>query len=163
MGARGRKGRPSRGQNLGLLCGCLALGLLLCVSSGQAASGHGNGKIVLGSKKFVGKYGKGFGRRKPSTIFNGGDPNGLVTEIRWEHWGASVATARGRGSQFKPEGGYYSKHVIVRLRALKLGRCPGSSTRAYTQLMAQFQRRPGGKFGRWFLWSGAKSICSPPY
>jgi hypothetical protein len=53
--------------------------------------------------------------------------------------------------------------VTVELRARKLGQCPGESGRAYTQLLARFQKKPGGKFGHWFSWSGAATICEPGF
>ncbi len=137
----------------------IAVGLTMTFLAASAA-GTGN-KVVLGAEKFAAPYGKGFGKKTPKTIFNGGDPNGLVTEIHWRGWGRDSATGKGLGNQFKPGGGYYSKHVKVQLEARKLGTC--GKHRAYTQLAARFQRRPGGHFGRWLLWSGAKSICKPPY
>jgi hypothetical protein len=118
---------------------------------------------VLGSRAFPGPYGKGFGTPHPKTIFNGGVPSGLVEDISWKQWGDAVAFGRGLGHQYKPRGGYYKRPVKVRLRAEKLGTCPGHKAPAYTRLKAKFQKRPGGAYGPWFLWSGADTICEPPF
>lgn len=115
---------------------------------------------VLGSKKLVGKYGQGFGRYKPRKIFNGGALSGYVKKIVWSGWGRSTARGHGRGFAYRPNGGYYNDTVIVRLRARKLGKCRSSNRSAYTQLRAQFQKKPGShKYTRWFNWAGQRSIC----
>jgi len=38
----------------------------------------------------------GYGQVRPSKVFNGGDPTGLVERIHWSGWGRSRATGRGR-------------------------------------------------------------------
>jgi hypothetical protein len=53
--------------------------------------------------------------------------------------------------------------VTVELRARRLGHCSGESGRAYKRLFARFQKRPGGRFGDWFSWSGSDSICEPGF
>jgi hypothetical protein len=40
---------------------------------------------------------RGYGHVRPSTIFNGGDPTGLVTHIRWSQWGGRRAIGQGTG------------------------------------------------------------------
>jgi hypothetical protein len=128
---------------------------------GQAADATSSEqRVVLGSREFA-PYGSGFGKPHPKAIFNGGVPNGLVHGIKWKHWGRWIAVGRGFGHQYKPEGGYYARHVIVRMRARRLGRCPGTTVLAYRQLKVSFQERPGGNFSRWFLWAGAGSLCNP--
>jgi hypothetical protein len=52
--------------------------------------------VVLGSASNFGPSAKGFGEAQPSTIFLGGDPTGLVTDVTWSSWGA--ATANGMGT-----------------------------------------------------------------
>jgi hypothetical protein len=135
----------------------LALGL-------ATASAGASQAPVLGARAFSAPYGEGFGTPHPQVIFNGGVPSGMVESIAWKDWGKTVAFGRGLGHQYKPRGGYYRHPVRVRLRAEKLGACPGSQQRpAYTRLKAKFQKRPGGAFGPWFLWSGADSICESPF
>lgn len=38
---------------------------------------------------------EGYGEIEPDRIFNGGDPTGLVTDVRWESWGDDTATGHG--------------------------------------------------------------------
>jgi hypothetical protein len=40
---------------------------------------------------------KGYGRVRPSTIYNGGDPTGLVQHVRWSQWGGRRAIGQGIG------------------------------------------------------------------
>ena len=50
---------------------------------------------TLGRPAGVFSRGKGFGQVKPSEIFNGGDPTGLVTHVTWSGWGGPQAKATG--------------------------------------------------------------------
>jgi len=117
-------------------------------------------KIALGAKAFA-PMGTGFGTTKPKEIFNGGDPSGLVQNISWKHWGSATATATGKTSIFKPHG-YYPQLVAAELRASNLGHCTAHGPLAYRRLEAREPSRPGGPLGKWFLWSGQKSICTAP-
>ena len=135
---------------LAALCACIAAG-----SAGAAAN------PVLGSKGFTGPAGQGFGTAEPSKIFNGGDPSGDVTKIHWTGWGNPTAIGIGLDPIFKPGGGYYDKPAKIELRATDLGKCGARA--AYTHLEARLPKHPGGKLGKWFSWSGAKTICKPPY
>ena len=114
---------------------------------------------LLGSKDFSGPYGAGFGSVKPKRIYNGGVSSGEVHNIRWRRWGKRVAFGVGLGHQYKPQGGYYSKHVRVRFRARRLGYCGNSNRLAYTRLWVRIQKKPGGRFTKWFNWSGSRTIC----
>jgi hypothetical protein len=69
--------------------------------------------------------GQGFGQVQPTVIFNGGDPTGRVTDIRWTSWGASKATGAGTGWYPGANGvaeGHYEPATVV---AFDLGRCGG--------------------------------------
>jgi hypothetical protein len=125
------------------------------VAGSALASGS---QPVLGGKAFA-PMGEGFGTVAPPTIFNGGDPSGLVSHITWHHWGSRTATGSGKTSIFKPHGGYYPQLVRAQLRASRLGHCGKHGPRAYTHLEAREPSRPGGPLGKWFAWSGARSIC----
>lgn len=114
---------------------------------------------VLGDVAFSDPRGQGFGTVRPRIIDNGGVPSGLVEEINWQGWGDTVAYGTGLGYQYRPGGGYYDEPVEVRLRARRLDDCGDADSPAYTLLAAQFQEKPGGRFGDWFRWSGAKTIC----
>ena len=117
------------------------------------------GEVLLGSATFASPHGEGWGTSRPARIFNGGDPSGLVTHIRWTHWGAGSATGFGLNAIFKPHGGYYGQLARIELRAHNLGRCRPGGPPAYTQLSVRVPSRPGGPLGPWMLWSGARSIC----
>lgn len=69
---------------------------------------------------------KGFGEVRPSTVFNGGDPTGLVTDITWSSWGGSTATGTGTSDYVGPNqsvaGGTQETVTIV---AFDLGTCDG--------------------------------------
>ncbi len=141
-----------------------AIGLVAAVGFALSSTGVGattSPRVVLGAKAFA-PIGVGFGTVKPKEIFNGGDPSGLVQNITWTHWGSSTATATGKTSIFKPHGGYYPGLVRADLRASRLGHCTAHGPLAYTRLEAREPSRPGGPLGKWFLWSGQKSICVAP-
>jgi hypothetical protein len=113
---------------------------------------------VLGKGGLEGRYGRGWGAPHPKTIFNGGDPAGLVEHIHWRHWGQPTAKGAGLTATFKPQGGYYAHLVRINLQATRLSRCPGSTRPAYTRLIAQAQVRPGGPYGDRFAW--ALDLCN---
>lgn len=113
---------------------------------------------LLGSANFA-PNGEGWGTPHPSTIFNGGDPSGLVSHIHWRHWGTQIAIGWGRNAIFKPMGGYYSRLATIELRASRPSTCVHAGPRTYTHLEARIPARPGGRLGNWFTWSGFQSLC----
>jgi len=117
---------------------------------------------ILGPSDFAGQYGKGWGKPKPRTIYNGVAPSGLVRKIRWRKWGTSVARGRGRTYIYRPEGGYYPGSVPAELRVSNVGFCNGGFRLMYRRLLYKVPTRPGGNFGRWYSWSGARSLCNSP-
>jgi hypothetical protein len=131
----------------------------LAIGAGESMTGTGPAP-VLGSKRFSEPFGAGFGHAEPKVIFNGGDPNGEVSGIKWQSWGGPSAIGYGHEPLFRPQGGYYRKLGRVELRANKLGTCAGRN--AYTLLEIRAPKHPGGKLGQWVLWSGAKTICEAP-
>jgi hypothetical protein len=142
----------------------LAAALVVLISILIAVAGPAGGatqRPVLGGKAYA-PHGSGFGTARPREIFNGGDPSGLVTSIRWRSWGGKSAFGSGRGSIFRPEGGYYPQQVTIKLWAHGLGHCPGSTRRAYRRLSFRSPDRPGGPLGPWRSWSGSRTICSFP-
>jgi hypothetical protein len=69
---------------------------------------------------------KGFGTVKPGTVFNGGDPSGLVEHITWTTWGGPRASGSGKADwvgtgQDVAEG----KFEAVTIVAFDLGTCHG--------------------------------------
>jgi hypothetical protein len=135
----------------------LAYALFIVTSClGMVSAAAADDPPVLGKKGLV-PYGTGWGTAHPRMIFNGGAPAGSVSAIRWRHWGAATATGVGRQPIYRPGGGYYAKPVRAELRASRLGRCPGSSRRAYTRLITREQTRPGGPLDDWSPW--ALDLC----
>lgn len=74
---------------------------------------------------------KGYGHAKPRTIFNGGDPTGLVRQINWSSWGGRRAVGWGTGFWVRPRRiaaqGQFEKGAEIVL--FHLGRC--HARRAY--------------------------------
>jgi hypothetical protein len=140
----------------------LSLVLVICaLGAALAASAAAAANPVLGAKAFAAPYGKGFGTAEPKEIFNGGDPSGSVRDIKWSGWGNPSAIGYGLNPIFKPHGGYYRKPARVELRATSLGKCGKQA--AYRKLEIRAPKKPGGKLGKWVSWSGAYTICKPPF
>jgi hypothetical protein len=116
---------------------------------------------VLGSAAFIPRIGVGWGTYKPSEIFNGGDPSGMISGITWTGWGQPEAYGYGKTSIFKPSGGFYPGNVTAELRAFDLGRCTPKGPIAYRLLEVREPSAPGGKFGKWSVWDDVKTLCSP--
>lgn len=121
-------------------------------------------RVVLGAKAFA-PSGAGFGRVKPSKIYLGGVPSGLIKHVHWRHWGKKRALGHGRTYIYKPQGGYYKGSVRAKLRAHSLGHCGGHHVRAYRHLSARIPKHPGGPLGPWRSWGtlGGQTICKSPY
>jgi hypothetical protein len=126
---RGLIDRPRPLALLGLLA---FLGMLgVCAATSPAASrpsakAHGSlgGPVLLGS--VWGSNQSGYGEAHPKTIFNGGDPTGLVRGIKWKHWGARRAWGWG-SSIFVWPGLSVAEGLRARARvvAFHLGTCEG--------------------------------------
>ena len=69
--------------------------LVFCAVAAQAFAGP-----VLAGPWSTGQ--KGYGHARPKTIFNGGDPSGLVNHIRWASWGGPHAVGFGIGLYVGP-------------------------------------------------------------
>lgn len=143
---------------LPLACSLAAALAVIGLGVVGSALASGSSRPVLGDKAFA-PMGKGFGTVAPGTIFNGGDPSGLVSNIAWHHWGSPTTTGWGKTSIFKPNGGYYPQLVRAELRASRLGRCTKHGRRAYMHLDVREPSRPGGPLGAWFSWAGQQSVC----
>ncbi len=69
---------------------------------------------------------QGYGHVEPGTVFNGGDPTGLINHIEWLTWGGPRAVGVGSGFYVSPNeitaDGHRATAVIV---AFKLGTCHG--------------------------------------
>jgi hypothetical protein len=67
---------------------------------------------------------KGYGHTKPATIFNGGDPTGLVSHIHWESWGGTQAVGSGIAEYMAPgQSVADGSQEIARVVLFHLGTC----------------------------------------
>jgi hypothetical protein len=108
---------------------------------------------------FAGPYTKGWGEVAPAVISNGGlSASGTISQIHWTSWGAQVAVGQGLHPTFRPQGGYYSKPVVIQLHASRIRRCKPRGRLVYTRFTVRQQVRPGGPMGRWSAW--ASNMCS---
>jgi hypothetical protein len=140
------------GRNIAVV---ITVALVVSAAEGSASTPT----VVLGSHAYAGAHGAGWGMPHPAEIFNGGDPSGLVSHIQWSSWGGTSAIGAGKNAIFKPNGGYYGHLVTIQLRATDMGRCSKRGLLAYRKLEVREPSRPGGPVGKWFLWSGSKTLC----
>jgi hypothetical protein len=81
---------------------------------------------TLGQLAGVFAQGQGFGQVEPSTIFNGGDPTGLVTNVVWTSWGGAQATAAGTAEYVAPNQSVaQGTEETATVVAFDLGTCGG--------------------------------------
>jgi len=74
---------------------------------------------------------KGYGSARPALIFNGGDPTGLVEDVRWQSWGG--VRAIGSGYSYYPHASVAdSTREPVTVVAFDLSQCRGIP--AYTAI-----------------------------
>ncbi len=139
-----------------LIVAAAVIVLAAAVSDSAGAQGSAE-EVVLGGIVYGAPNGEGWGGERPGTIFNGGDPSGLISEVEWEAWGGPVARGHGLNSIFKPHGGYYRHQVTILLKATDLGRCEGKA--AYLKLFVREPKKPGGPPGPWVSWSGHRTLC----
>jgi hypothetical protein len=101
--------------------------------------------------------GQGFGEIRPATVFNGGDPTGLVTHISWSSWGGGTATGTGTSDYVGP-GQYVATGTqeTVTIVAFDLGTCDGKLM--YQELEWYFPQH-GGSFNP----SESEDICTGSY
>lgn len=73
-----------------------------------------------------GYNGRGFGKVRPATVFNGGDPTGLVMHITWSSWGGSTAAGTGTSDWVGPNQSVATgTQETVTIVAFNLGTCGG--------------------------------------
>jgi hypothetical protein len=100
---------------------------------------------------------QGFGEVRPATVFNGGDPTGLVMHITWSSWGGNTAIGTGTSDYVGPNqtvaGGTEETVTIV---AFDLGTCGGT-------LMYQAVEWYFPQHGQNFNPSQYEDICTGSY
>jgi len=114
---------------------------------------------TLGVSHSFGRFGRGWGLVRPEHLFNGGDPSGHVVDIHWSSWGDAAAYGKGKTWTYKPHGGYYRTKVAIKLKAVKVRRCRSTGRRAYSEMFGWVLNRPGGHFGKRFLWADDHNLC----
>jgi hypothetical protein len=97
---------------------------------------------------------QGYGSVKPSTINNGGDPTGIVTNVTWNSWGGTQAIGQGTstyvsGSEDVADGTQAQATVV----AFNLSTCQGKA--AYTAIEWYYPQY-GGSFDS----SHYRNICN---
>ncbi len=86
----------------------------------------------------------GYGHVRPRTVFNGGDPTGLVTHIHWRSWGGAKAIGTGTTDYVGPNQSVATgTQESARIIAFHLGSCHGR--RAYDAIEWYFPAH-GGRF-----------------
>ena len=86
---------------IGATAGC-ASGVASADTSGAHTSGaHAAGPPTLGLVWGPGGQ-QGYGTVRPETVFNGGDPTGLVQHINWYSWGGATAVGTGTAEYVAP-------------------------------------------------------------
>lgn len=127
----------------------------------SAGTGTGTTAVTgIGIKHSFGANSSGWGTVEPSHLYNGGDPSGDISRISWSSWGGAVAHGRGKNSIFSPKGGYYRRQAAIKLRAKDPGPCGSSGHIAYRHLFYSEPRKPGGRFGRWRIWTSYhRNLC----
>jgi hypothetical protein len=120
----------------------VAVTVAMVLAMGAEASAAGQVPVLAGPWS-MGQ--EGYGHVKPHTIFNGGDPTGLVKKIHWNSWGGQRATGNGTALWLGPHqivaAGKFEKGARVVL--FQLGLCQGRP--AYNAIEWYFPHR-GQKF-----------------
>jgi hypothetical protein len=81
----------------------LGVAVVLICAGCAGSPGHRPAAVpTLGRPAGVFAHGQGFGQVRPSKIFNGGDPTGLVSHITWKSWGGAIATGTGTSDYVGP-------------------------------------------------------------
>ena len=105
----------------------LALGVALACAACASSSSHAAAVPTLGRPAGIFVHGaEGFGQVRPVTIFNGGDPTGLVSHVTWKSWGGARAVGTGKSTYVGPNRivaqGTQQPATVV---AFNLGTCHG--------------------------------------
>lgn len=128
---------PNRGSRHALFASATAALAFICVASALAQTTP----ILAGP--WV-SHQSGYGRSRPSRIFNGGDPTGLVTRIHWTSWGGARAIGTGTSDYVGPTQSVATgTQESARVVAFHLGSCHGR--RAYDAIEWYFPQH-GDRF-----------------
>jgi len=116
-------------------CAAILLALVVPVALAGCGAAHhqsvasapsGRAEPTLGVRTGTFFDGSGFGQVKPTEVYNGGDPTGLVISITWHTWGGAQAVGTGRSDYVGPNQSVAGGTVEpVRIVAFDLGTCNG--------------------------------------
>lgn len=113
----------------------LVIGVVAAAVAAAASAGGTSPPILTGAHNVPSS--QGFGKVKPSTIYLGGDPTGLVCHIRWLSWGGQFAIGTGTGWYEGPRQAVAAGHQAPAVVVLyHLGTWHGR--RAYTKFSWSF-------------------------
>ena len=120
--------------------------VILCIALAGCGGGSTGSKATaskvptLGTAYPIPSNQRGWGKVKPTEVYNGGDQTGLVGHIVWTSWGGPRAVGHGAGFYEAPDvdvaGSVLAEATIV---AFHLGRCDGR--RAYTAVEWYFPNK----------------------
>jgi hypothetical protein len=120
---------------VGVLAGCAAPAMAdqaAQAGTGQAHAGQTAGTVAKKTAlptlgRVWGPGGQeGYGKVRPSTVYNGGDETGLVKHIKWSSWGGKTATGTGESVYVAPgQFTYQGTLQGVTIVAFDLGTCGG--------------------------------------
>ncbi|MGH3197875.1 MAG: hypothetical protein ACRDNT_18610 [Streptosporangiaceae bacterium] len=100
---------------------------------------------------------QGFGQVRPVTVYNGGDPTGLVMHITWSSWGGNTATGTGSSDWVGPNQSVATgTQETVTIVAFDLGTCDG---KLMYQAVEWYFPQHGGTFDP----SQYEDICTGSY
>jgi hypothetical protein len=143
------------------LAAVVTLTAISAVSSVGATAATSSPSPVIGIPHSFGAHSQGWGRVRPNHLYNASDGSGDITLITWSSWGGATARGIGRNSIFKPTGGYYRQPVRIQLRATDLGPCGPSGQPGYHHLYTREPSRPGGRYGKWRIWTSYhRDLCT---
>jgi Tol biopolymer transport system component len=131
------------------------------VISRKTAGAKPHGTTVLGSKRFAGSKGKGWGHAHPSVISTGRSRFSRVSTITWRNWGATTSIGWGLTLISRPHDRDHEAQVRIELKAQHPSSCSRNGQPAYTELSVRLPSRPGGKLGSWHSWfhNAGRTIC----
>lgn len=125
---------------IGRASGLVAVVIVLLVGSSNLA--EASPPTTLGIPWALGQ--QGYGKVRPHRIFNGGDPTGLVSHVRWRGWGHRRAIGTGRAEYVWPGTDVASNGNTpgARVVAFHLGRCNGHPAyKAITWFFPKYDER----------------------
>jgi hypothetical protein len=118
--------------------------VLVCAGCASSPGQQQAAVPTLGRPAGVFAHGAGFGQVRPSKIFNGGDPTGLVTHITWKSWGGTRASGTGMSDYVGPgQSVATGTQQAVTVVAFNRGTCHGRQ--AYRAVEWYFPAH-GGRF-----------------